>query len=176
MLRVINKNKKYSSPFLVSFLLMGLLLCAFHPYYVSVTEIKSDPKKKTLEISSRMFTNDLEDALRKLSKKQVDLLHPKDKKETDRLVADYLQKHLEVKVNGKAITYNFLGYEKEEESVWCYMEAANVPAVTKIEVENAILYDFLPAQINMAHFIEGEKRQSGKVSNPEKKLVFNAVQ
>ncbi len=152
--------------------LIGLLLSSFHPYYVSVTDIKYNETEKTLQVSCRIFTDNIEDALRKIYKKPVDVLHPKDKKEAGGLLSDYLTKHLKVKVAGKLQTLNFIGYEKEEEAVWCYLEIKNAEMPKLITVENTLLYDFLPAQMNMVHAEVKGKKQSSKVSNPEKDLVF----
>ncbi|MEO8760164.1 MAG: DUF6702 family protein [Bacteroidia bacterium] len=144
-----------------------------HPYYVSVTEIKHNAVKKTVEISCRMFTDNIENAIEKLNKTQLDLLHPKDRNEANKLLLDYINKHLVIKVNQKIITFKFIGYEKEEEAIWCYLEADNIENVKNILIENSLLYDFLPAQINMMHITVNDKRQSTKVTNPEKKAEFN---
>jgi len=150
-----------------------MLASSFHPYYVSVTDIKYNEKEKTLQVSCRTFTDNLEDALRKLYKKQVDVLHPKDKKEIENLLTDYINKHVKIKVNGKLQTLTFIGYEKEEEAVWSYMEIKNIENPKTLIVENAILYDYLPQQINMVHVEVKEKKESQKTTNPEKELVFN---
>jgi uncharacterized protein DUF6702 len=154
-------------------LLAWMLLSSFHPYYVSVTEIKYNEQEKTLQISCRTFTDNIEDALRKLYKKQVDVLHPKDKKEIESILADYLSKHVKIKVNGKLQTADFIGYEKEEEAIWCYLEIKNLTETKLLVIENTLLYDYLPQQINMVHVEMKGKNQSQKVTNPEKEMVFD---
>jgi len=152
--------------------LVWVLFSSFHPYYVSVTDIKYNEQEKTLQISCRVFTDNLEDALEKNYKKQIDILHPKDKKEVDALLTDYLSKHVKMKVNGKIETLNFIGYEKEEEAVWCYMEIKNVEILKSLTIENTLLYDYLTQQMNMVHTEVKGKKQSSKITNPEKELVF----
>lgn len=154
-------------------LILAVVICGFaHPYYVSVTELKHDPAKKSLQVSCRMFTDNIESALKKIYSKNVDLLNPKDRKEPEQLLADYISKHLSVTVDGKKVKFVFVGYEKEEEAIWCYLEAAKVNKPKKIVIENSLLYEFLPAQINMMHVTVNDKRQSTKVSNPDKKAEF----
>src|SRR5687767_6761851 len=54
-----------------------LLLCAYsppHKYYLSNTEIRIDTLKKTMSISCRVFSDDLEEALKKKQSKKPDLL------------------------------------------------------------------------------------------------------
>jgi hypothetical protein len=153
--------------------LLLILLSSFHPYYVSVTDIKYNKQEKTLQLSCRMFTDNIEDALEKIYKKQLDIIHPKDKKEVEGLLADYLSKHIRIQVNGKWQTAGFIGYEKEEESIWGYLEIKQTEPLKSLVVENTLLYEYLPQQINMVHVEVNEKKQSSKVTNPEKELIFN---
>lgn len=153
--------------------LIWILVSSFHPYYVSVTDVKYNEQEKTVQISCRTFTDNIEDALRKIYKKQVDVLHPKDKKEIENLLADYISKHVKIKINGKLHTVSFIGYEKEEEAIWTYVEIKNVELPKLVSIENILLYDYIPQQINMVHMEVKGKKQSSKVTNPEKELVFN---
>lgn len=146
---------------------------SFHPYYVSVSDIKYSEQDKTLQISCRTFTDNIEDALKKLYKKQIDVLHPKDKKEVESLLTDYINKHIKIKVNGKWQTIQFIGYEKEEEAIWTYIEIKNVELPKSVIIENTLLYDYLPQQINMVHIEVKGNKQSSKTTNPEKELIFN---
>ncbi|HWY36596.1 MAG TPA: DUF6702 family protein, partial [Nitrosopumilaceae archaeon] len=144
--------------------LLTVIFAFVHPYYMSVTEIKHNATKKTLEVSCRMFTDNLEEALKKINKKQVDILHPKSKEEVEKLLSEYISGHLIIRVNGVIINFRFIGYEKEEEATWCYLEAQNIDELKKISVEDGLLYDYLPEQINMLHLIVNDKRQSSKVT------------
>ena len=153
--------------------LIWILVSSFHPYYVSVTDVKYNEQERTVQISCRTFTDNIEDALRKIYKKQVDVLHPKDKKEIENLLADYISKHIKIKVNSKLHVVNFIGYEKEEEAIWTYVEIKNVELPKLVSIENILLYDYIPQQINMVHMEVKGKKQSSKVTNPEKELVFN---
>jgi len=73
-----------------------------HPLYITVTEINHNVKDKTLEISCKIFTNDLEAVLEKAAKVKVDLSASRDKAATDKLIDEYVEKHLRLKVDGKA--------------------------------------------------------------------------
>ena len=50
-----------------------------HPYYISMTEIEHDKTNNTLEISVRIFTDDLEKTIRKTYTGKVDLLNKDEK-------------------------------------------------------------------------------------------------
>ena len=78
------------------------LRASSHPYYISVVEINHNPTDKTLEISCKIFTDDFEATLEKNYKTKVDLVNPPDKSAMDKLVKDYIKKHLSVKADNKA--------------------------------------------------------------------------
>ena len=97
-----------------------------HPIYVSVTEIEHNAREKNLEISCKIFTDDFETVLRQTYKTQVDLLQPKDKAAMNKLVSDYVQKHLLIMADGKRVPLHFLGYEQDEEGITSYYQAIPV--------------------------------------------------
>ncbi|HEY1038707.1 MAG TPA: DUF6702 family protein [Bacteroidia bacterium] len=154
---------------------IGLLLCSFmHPYYISTTEFNFNNAGKTVEITCRMFTDNIEDALEKTYKKEIDILHPKDKKEVGKLLADYINNHLKVKINNKDYPFTIIGYEKEEDAIWTYLEIKKDLKPKSIIIQNTLLYEHLPAQVNMVHVtVNGSGRQSSKVTNPDKEIKFN---
>jgi hypothetical protein len=164
---------RYTAKIVAVWLILAAVFSAFtHPYYISVTEVKHDAAKKSLQISCKMFTDNIENALKKIYAKNVDLLNPKDRKEVEQLLSDYISKHFSLIADGKKIKFNFIGYEKEEEAIWCYLEAVKVSTPKKISIEDGLLYEFLPDQINMVHVTVNEKRQSNKVGNPDRKMEF----
>lgn len=143
-----------------------------HPLYVSVTEISHNPKEKTLEVSCKMFTNDLEATLEKVTHAKVDLSEPKDKTATDKLIAEYVQKHLLLKVDGRLVTLQFVGSEKEAEGTWSYFQVSNVPSVKRIDISNNLLYDNFDKEINIIHVSAGGARKSTKLNYPEVNTFF----
>ena len=149
-----------------------------HPYYISVVEINHSAANKMLEISCKIFTDDFENTLRKdypqdAAHTRIDLANPADKGAMDKLVNDYIRKHLSFKVDGKAVDFSYVGYEKEDIATDCYFEVDHVPAVKTIDVTNSILHDFSDQQINIIHCIVGGKRQSTKLDYPKTEASFS---
>ena len=143
-----------------------------HPIYVSVTEIEHNAKDKTLEISCKIFTDDLEKTLRKTYKGTVDLINPKDKTTMNRLVSDYVQKHLFIKVDGRPVVLDFMGYEQQEEGITSYYQVNNIASVKKIDITDNILYEYKDQQISILHVTVMGNRKSTKLVNPEDKVSF----
>jgi hypothetical protein len=153
--------------------ILNLLLAVLHPYYVSVTEIKHNAKAQSIEVSCRMYSDDAETALKKLSAERVDILNPKSKAQVDLLISKYVPQHLKIVVNGKAIVLQYVGYEFESEAIWCYFEAKNVRSVKRMDVSNNLLYAEHAEQINMMHVSVNGERKSTKLDNPQSSAAFS---
>jgi hypothetical protein len=143
-----------------------------HPIFVSVTEIEHNTKEKTLEISCKVFTDDFEKALKSTYKTYVDLLKPKDKNAMNKLVADYVQKHLLIKVDGKPVALQFMGYEQDEEGIESYYQVNNIAAVKKLDITDNILFEFKKEQISIIHTTVNGNKKSTKLVNPDEKASF----
>ncbi|MEO6583690.1 MAG: DUF6702 family protein [Ferruginibacter sp.] len=144
-----------------------------HPIYVSVTEIEHNAKANTLEISCKIFTDDFEKALRKNSTQKVDLLNPVNREAMNTLVSNYVKKHLVMIVNGIPVKFSFLGYEAQEEGIVSFYQVDGIKSFKEIKVQNDILFDQQPQQINLLHVMVNGKRKSIKLENPQSTAVFN---
>jgi hypothetical protein len=143
-----------------------------HPFYVSVTEINQNAAEKSLEISCKFFADDFEHTLEKAFKAQLDITSEKEKASFDKFIPEYIAKHFAIAVDGKPAKLNYIGYEKDKESVYCYFEVTNTPAVKRLDVTTNLLYDFTQEQINIMHITVNGKRQSSKLNYPEVKAAF----
>ncbi|HPI09097.1 MAG TPA: hypothetical protein PLM41_22045 [Saprospiraceae bacterium] len=141
-----------------------------HPFYISVTEIRSDAKAQTLNVSCRMFTDDLQEALYKLYQYKGDL--EKQDAQHNTFLQKYIAERLQVRIGNKPVSFRLVGYETEEEATWCYLEATSFPGDSTAEVHDRLLYDFLPEQTNLVHFYRDGKRSSFKLVNPEEVARF----
>ena len=143
-----------------------------HPLYVSVTEITHNASEKTLEISCKIFADDFEKALNTAGKK-IDLFNPKDRNEADKLITEYIKKHLSIKLDGKAVTFSFVGFEREEDALWSYFQVTNITTPPKkLEVMDNILYDLYDKEINLIHISISGSRKSTKLDYPEANAVI----
>jgi hypothetical protein len=143
-----------------------------HPFYVSVTEFNHNTKESTVEISCKMFADDFENNLKRQYKSKIDLTHPQDVKQLEKIIFEYLQKHLQLKVNDIPVTLQFVGFEKDAEAVWCYLQVSGVKSLNKLEIRNSILYEAFDSQINIMHVMTGGQRKSVKLTKPEQTWIF----
>lgn len=143
-----------------------------HPFYISVTEINHNSKEKTLEISCKMFADDLEQIIKKNYNVVADLTNESQKTALHKLINTYINQHLKIMVNNKPAAYQFLGFEKDKESAYCYLEVQNITQLKSLQVQNSILQDFTDQQINIIHATVNDKRQSVKLDYPKKDVSF----
>lgn len=153
-------------------LMLTLPKASHHPIYVSVTEIEHNQADKTLEISCKIFTDDFEKTLRLNNKGKIDLLDAKYKKMMAPLVSDYIRRHLEIKVNGKAADLQFLDFENQEEGIISYLQVNNISTVSRIDIKDNILFEYKKEQISLLHVIVKGERKSYKLVNPDDKVSF----
>jgi hypothetical protein len=143
-----------------------------HPLYVSVIEVDHNPKDKAVEISVRIFTDDLEVTLKKYTTGKVDLTRPVNKAAMDKLVNNYISSRLQLKIDNKNTALHYIGYELQKESTWVYFEIMNVPSVKKIGLTCSLLYDYQEKQMNIFHVKANGTEKSYKLDNPESVVNF----
>jgi hypothetical protein len=127
-----------------------------------VTEVNFNAKNNNLEISCKMFIDDLQNALKQNYKRQIDLGNEKQEAENSKIINDYLTKHFSIIADAKGVGLKFVGFEKESESVYCYFEATNVTSPKKVVITNKILHDYKQEQVNIMHVVVNGNRKSAK--------------
>ncbi len=135
-----------------------------HAFHISVTEILYKPEDKVVQVSVRLFLDDLELALRAETGNQA--LDIADKSNYDYLseaVGKYVKKRLRVS-SKKPIPLTYLGFEYEEDVLWCYLESEKVKKFEAIKVENELLTEAFSDQENLVHFRRGGKVKSVRLS------------
>jgi hypothetical protein len=123
-----------------------------HPVHASVTEINYSEKDKALQITSRIFIDDLELAIRARRKDpSLDITQPKNGITTKELVKEYLTDHFKIKIDGKPVKINFLAVDEEDAAFLCYLEIENVKKIKTLEVFNDVITETHDDQSNLVH-------------------------
>ena len=147
----------------------------FHPLHLSISELVLNPQSSNLEISHRVFIDDLEAALSEQSGLVLDLTKPKDPQLAKKLVGEYLQKHFSLQINGKAVQPTYLGYEVEEDAIWAYMEVPKVRQLSSVQVQNTLFFRRFTDQMNLVNVTVGGNLKSLRLQadSPTGNLRFN---
>ncbi|MET0634444.1 MAG: DUF6702 family protein [Chitinophagaceae bacterium] len=155
-------------PFFLSLTVSSSLTA--HPFHVSTTEINQNLADKTLEISCHVFTDDFEAAIMKETGSKADFSRESMKVMMDSLTKKYILNHLSLKVNNRNVTISYVGWEKENEGVFVYLQVDGISVVTQVDLVNTILYNLFDDQMNIVHVKVNGERKSHKMSFPEKSL------
>lgn len=154
---------------MIAQIFFSFYLFLLHPLHLSVSDIKYNEEAKSLEITQRLFVDDLEDALRHKSAGKADVLNPADPDKMSALIGQYLQQHFKLQLNGKQTPAKFLGYEIEGDAVWAYMEVPNVRKIKSIGVEYTVFFEMFDDQVNLINIEKEGKIRSLKLTSSQKK-------
>ncbi|MFN6090319.1 MAG: DUF6702 family protein [Cyclobacteriaceae bacterium] len=152
-----------------------LLTSVLHPIHISVTEITYSEKDKALQITSRLFIDDLELSIRAQRKEaELDILEPKNRFTTQQLVINYLTEHFKIKLDGKWCKLTFLAVEREDISLIAYIEIEGVKKIKTLEVFNDAIMGTHEDQSNLVHVTYKSPVKSARLtsSSPSEKFVF----
>lgn len=139
---------------------LQVLILALHPIHVSVTECEYDEKEKQLEITMRIFADDLEQTLRRVpSTEDLDILGS-DKSRLDDLMEPYLKYHFAVSLDNRNQTIHYLGHEQDGEALVFYIEVSRIKRWSSIGFKNDVLMDQFGDQSNLIHVRSGEQIKS----------------
>ena len=130
-----------------------------HVFYVSITRVKWNAAEARLDVTVRIFTDDLEEAIVQAGGPRLLLWTDGAREDRDRHVADYLATRLAFRVNGEKRELAYVGMEDALDATACLVQITNVDRVETIEVENRILIDLYDTQANVMRFeVGGEKK------------------
>lgn len=134
-------------------LILALSISSFgvHKFYMAIYQINYAPEKKMLQVTSRIFVDDLNKTLEKKYSKKSFLGTDKETAESIDLLKKYLAENFTVKVNGQVKTINFLSKEMDGDVLVCYSNIKDVSKINALEIYNSILIDCFAEQQNIVH-------------------------
>ncbi len=140
--------------------LLAIIALRLHPFYMSITQVDHRPETESLEISMKVFIDDLEKALEKQNGKPLHLCTPSEIKEADTWIQQYLKSHFKITINQIPISWQWVGKEKEDDAVWIFIEARNIKEVRYFQLTNSVLTEIFDSQNNIVHLNMYAKKKS----------------
>ncbi len=126
-----------------------------HPFHLSLTEIKWNKGSGQLEISQKIFWDDLEIALSSYHDTSIDFLNPANKEILNKQLETYLLTQNKIWIDEKEVDIKYLGYEVEEDAAWFYFESAKLKEPTAVKIKNSLLIEPFPDQKNVVQVYFG---------------------
>lgn len=153
---------------------LSSVLILLHPLHLSVMEITWDEREKELEIMLRVFSDDLELAIRH-AKNDPDLnVLTASQTTIDALAWAYLQPRFVLAADGKKLPVKYLGHEAEEDVLIFYIQVQPIKKFATIDITNAVLTEYYDDQANIVNMTVNHKTKSLKLmrDNPSGRLSF----
>ncbi len=132
-----------------------------HKFYLSVTNIEYSKKDNALQITTRLFIDDMDRLLLERYGIHAKLGTSEESAVVQEYLETYLREKFSVAVNGNETPFVFLAEQYENDVMVCYLEVNKVSLeeVETIAVRNAVLTDLFEEQQNVVHFkIAGTKK------------------
>ena len=152
---------------LLLFAVLFLSSFSAHKFYVSVTQIDYVSNKKRIEITHRIFIDDLEKALLKKYNKKVNLTSTKELPEAEELIKSYLKEKIKVSINKKPQNIEFLARELEGDVLILYTKIAISKKINTFEIYNSLLTEVYADQQNIVHTNINSNKKSILLTNTE---------
>jgi hypothetical protein len=142
----------------LSLIILLALLCSWliHKFYLSLTEIRFNPDTERIEVSMRIFPDDLDRALMYKTGINTMLATELEPPGADSLLMEYLLESFQIIVNGKTVALNYLGKEPEADAIWCYLESEQINQPVTIMVTQALLTETFEEQVNIVQVYQGK--------------------
>ena len=146
-----------------------------HPFHVSVCEVEYNTETKALQLSQRMFLDDLEETLNKVYNVRIDIVAPEDKQLRDSLIKDYVLKHLIIIVNNKVKKATYIGHELEGDAMWCYIEYYGVKKLGQLNITNTVFLEVYDDQNTLIHLKYNGETKSKRLTKlkPSEQFMFD---
>ena len=141
---------------LLFFILINVSFAKAHPFYVSICQIDFNKNTEALEISVKVFADDLLLGLSEKGHEKLYLGEEKEDPKTDEYIYSYLQKSLKLRLNSSEVKFSYVGRELEKDVVWIYLEVENVSGLQHIDVECSLLTEVLEDQSNIIQVSDGK--------------------
>ncbi len=143
------KLLKFKPQILLLFCFFFMSFTLVHKYYVSLTQIHYIKDKNALQITSRIFIDDLETLFSNKYQKDFNLASNMEIDSVDQYYKKYLKETLHFSIDGITYNFNYLGKEYETDAVTFYLEIENIPIIKEsISIENKLLLDAFDEQQN----------------------------
>jgi hypothetical protein len=137
------------------FFLATILFFPFHDFHVTHTTFHYNDESKSMEITIKAAIEDLEKSIEnKYSKKLDGLLDTQEKKNIEKLIAEYFINNLTLSVDKNIQEYHWVGKELSNNlhDIYLYFEIPNYNKkenVESITIKNTLFLDLYSYQTNI---------------------------
>lgn len=133
---------------------------SFHKFYVSIFQLHHSPDKKRLEITTRLFVDDLNKALQDHYHQTTHLGEETETAADIALMNRYIAENFTIEVNGQKKPFAFVSKELDNNVLVGYYKINDIPKIKSLKILNTVLTQTYAEQQNMIQADFNGKKQS----------------
>jgi len=143
-----------------------------HKYYMAIYQVDFVPQKKRIQVTSRIFVDDLNSALEKKFRVKSNIGFSQETPQEEANLKKYLAEKFIIKVNGVAKPMTYLSKELEANVMICYFRIPEISKINSLEIENSLLMEWNSDQQNIIQAnLNGEKQSVMLTSDNFKRTI-----
>lgn len=125
------------------------LISFTHEYYVSITEVVYVSEKQQLQLTTRVFTDDMEAYFNSQTNENIQLSPDHNPILIDALVERFFQNNFKVFFDNNKVEISYLGRQYQEDQMLIFAEVTELSPPTSYKIQNTILIPFRTKQQNI---------------------------
>lgn len=131
-----------------------------HKYFVSITQIEFVEEQQSVQVITRVFTDDLEHLLQERYDQSITLNETEENAIANGYIEKYLLDKIQIKINNDKKDMLFIGNKYEDDILYCYLEVENVSSIENFEIQNNVFFDVFEDQKNIVKTTINDKKKS----------------
>lgn len=140
---------KRTIAFFALIMFVGLSSFNVHKFYVSIYQVDFVPEKKRVEITARIFLDDLNTAMEQEYNAKIHLGEKAESAQDVLFLQKFLQKHLKIAIDGKERNIQFLSKELENNVLIIYLKINDIKKMSAMKIQNNALLELNSDQQNI---------------------------
>ena len=138
---------------------------SLHDYYVSSTEVVYVEDKQQLQVTTRIFIDDIEAYFNAQTEDKIQLQPDIEAATIDSLVQLFFENNFNLFFDKKKVALNYIGRQYKDDQILIFAEATVLHPPSSYEIRNTILIPFRTGQQNIVHL---------KTTNTKKSFLMDA--
>ena len=159
--------------FILIVFLIPIFAFTIHKYYISLTNIEYKKENNSLQITVKLFIDDLQETINNTYNTNHELTLQNERSVVDSLIVKYSTDHFKIELNETATKYLYLGKEYDSDVVYLYFEIENIQNFYSIGIQNNMLIEFFPEQKNIVKLNINKKKKSFILTSENDKEMFD---
>lgn len=146
------------------------LISFTHEYYVSITEVVYVSEKQQLQLTTRVFTDDMEAYFNSQTNENIQLSPDHNPILIDALVERFFQNNFKVFFDNNKLEISYLGRQYQEDQMLIFAEVTELSPPTSYRIQNTILIPFRTKQQNIVR-VKNNITQKSFLMNASKTIL-----